>query len=316
MLQVKVEPKLDSEIQLVLLPRDISSLHHHTTTSPLSTPSPSSPTTEISPLPEKLARTATVTHLPPLSLFIRYHSAYPSRTPPTLHLSSRWLDSKLLQFATERMKQMFSVEYPVVFDWINYLQDEFLLEYVEKQKTQGHEEREEGERGEREDGRKVKIGDFESEMPNCLDSTIETGTRSSSDKQLLNCSVGNESTVTHNPTVTITSNSDISSTARQPTLPSPLLLLPATRHPCQVFLRSVSQFNDVEAFDQYECHREFLQTKHECSICFLLISGEHFCEPCPDCGQAFCTECLLGYCQVSLSQVEHPCSSRQWARDV
>ena len=200
---------------------------------------------------------------------------------------------------------MFSAECPVVFDWINYLQNEFLFEYMEKQKTQNQGEREEGEvevgereegeREEREDGMKIKS------LPNSVDSSNETSTRPS-DKQLPNCSVGDETTIAHSPAVTHASHCDSSSTALRSTLPFPPLLSPVTRHPCQVFLRSTSQFNDIEAFDQYECHREFLRNKHECCICFLLISGEQFCEPCPDCGQAFCTDCLLGYCQVCSPQ--------------
>lgn len=295
---MKVEPKLDSEVELVLLPNDIPSLRHLMNATSLSC-SPSSPTTEDSRLPERVPRTTSVTHLPPLSLFVRYHAAYPSRTPPTLHLSARWLDSKLLHFAVERMKQMFSAECPIVFDWINYLQDEFLLEYIEQQKTQGEREEEgrgEGERGEEEGGRKMKLEHFGSEsLPGSLDSSDETSTHSSSDTQLPNCPAGDESTIAHSRTVTSPTHCDNSSTALQPALLSPPS---AARHPCQVLLCSTSQFNDVEAFDQYERHKEFLRTKHECSICFLLISGEQFSEPCPDCDQAFCSECLLGYCQV------------------
>ena len=218
-------------MQLVLLPQH-PLFSNHLQTLPGSLPSSSTSSNTSCPHEEPHSphsTTTTVTHLPPLSLFIRYHSAYPSRGPPIFHLSGRWVDSEKCRFATETMRGMFTADCPVVFDWINYLKDEFLSEYVEWKQSQ------EGEKGERE--------------KNSL-----------------------------------------------PPLPQQS---PATKHHCQVFLRSTSQFNDIEAFNEYECHREFLRSKHECSICFLQVPGEEFSEPCTQCGQAFCSQCLLSYCQVN-----------------
>ena len=227
-----MDPYLDSEVQVVLLPQHSLFPNHLQVHPPPDSLPSSSTSSDISCLPKEpcslLPTTTTVTHLPPLSLFIRYHSAYPSRGPPVLHLSARWVDSEMCRFATETMQGMFTADCPVVFDWINYLKNEFLSTYVEWKQSQ------EGDKGEREKN-------FQPPFP------------------------------------------------QQP---------PATKHPCQMFLRSTSQFNDIEAFNEFECHREFLRSEHECSICFLQVPGEQFSEPCSQCGQTFCSQCLLSYCQV------------------
>ena len=73
-------------------------------------------------------------------------------------------------------------------------------------------------------------------------------------------------------------------------------------HPCQIFVRTISELNDVEQFDQFECHKEFLSTLHECSICLGEMRGEECIEPCEGCGQGagsvYCRPCVTEYCLV------------------
>ena len=289
-------PNLETDVQLILP-------HHNTFPAASPTdPQPLSPTTSSGATSEpphqlsthtsvttdlpRVPTTTTVTHLPPLTLFVRYHPAYPSRKPPFLHLSARWLDNRLAQFAVEHMQQMFTADCPVVFDWINYLQDEFLLEYAKQQQQQLSVEME------------IRALSSERSSLSTATGTLRSSTnhQSSTTDQRRSLAEGEK----NSEALTSSTASEVSSETRDTALS---LLTPSPsdpeRHPCQIFLRSVSQFNDVEEFNGYECHREFLQTKHECGICFVMVSGEQFSEPCPECGVAFCTDCLLSYCQVS-----------------
>ena len=74
-----------------------------------------------------------------------------------------------------------------------------------------------------------------------------------------------------------------------------------TRHINQIFVRSISEFNDVEEHDQYENHKRFLTDKHECGICTELKYGEQFCDPCKECDGPglYCKSCISEYCQVN-----------------
>ena len=131
-------PNLDADVQVVFSPPSTS--HASSPTPPHSLPEATSTTphslSEDTPqtMAARLSRLSNVTHLPPLSLFVRYLPSYPSHTPPILHLSARWLDNRVAGFAVGHMHQMFTPECPVIFDCINYLQNEFIAEYIEQQK--------------------------------------------------------------------------------------------------------------------------------------------------------------------------------------
>lgn len=198
--QVTISPRFDGNVQLVL--------------------PPDSTTVKQGISPPRLSE---VTHLPSLVLYVRYHSEYPSLRPPDLHLSARWLDPKLVSQVVDKLRQQFTPDCPVVFDWVTYLQDELVKDYSENQ--------------------------LQTPIIPATDSTTAAveGTGS---------------------------------------------------HPCPIFLRSTSQFDDMEEFDKYESHKEFLESKHTCGICFQELSGREFCEPCRTCAQLFCKPCLSEYCQV------------------
>lgn len=250
-------PNVDVGIQLVLSPHNAfpsAQTSMPTSSTSLSAFTPLSHTSTAAARPPRIS---TVTHLPPLSLFVRYHLSYPSRSPPTLHLSARWLNNRLAMFAVKRMQQMFTAECLVVYDWINYLQNEFLSEYTERQHQQN------------------------SNVMASTDSVSSSSTGIASTSLACKPSAVNQE-----------SCAEANEMAREATDHVP------QQHSSQIFLRSVSQFNDVEEFDRYECHREFLQSKHECAICFLMVAGEQFSEPCLACGEAFCKQCLISYCRV------------------
>ena len=137
-----------------------------------------------------------------------------------------------------KLKELFTPDSPVVFDWVNFIQDELATHYSAYQ---------------------LQIATNippESTDAKCEASPTEAG-------------IGDSA-------------------------------VESKQHPCQIFLRSTSQFDDMEKFDLFESHKEFLQGKHECGICFQLVSGEDFCEPCHTCSQLFCRQCVTEYCQVEL----------------
>jgi E3 ubiquitin-protein ligase RNF14 len=265
---VKVTPNLDADVQVVFSPHNAPSTSH---TPPHSLPEATSTTphslSEDTPqaMAARLPRLSTITHLPPLTLFVRYLPSYPSHTTPILHLSARWLDNRVAGFAVERMHQMFTPECPVIFDCINYLQNEFIAEYI-KQQTQGQDTTASG-------------------TSKTFQSSSTNPSNSANSKQ----SVANEQSFPESSATKFNATVSKASTHSQ---------APPDQHAGQIFLRSISQFNDVEEYDRYECHREFLQSKHECTICFLLVDGERLSEPCLACGGAFCKQCLVTYCQT------------------
>lgn len=70
-----------------------------------------------------------VTHLPEVTLYVKYPPSYPSHAPPECHLSARWMDTKVTPFLSERLRGMFVSGCPVVYEWIMYLQDEMVADY-------------------------------------------------------------------------------------------------------------------------------------------------------------------------------------------
>ena len=70
------------------------------------------------------------------------------------------------------------------------------------------------------------------------------------------------------------------------------------KHPLQIFVRSSSIMTDVEEYNDYENHTEFLQNKHNCPLCLCEQLGTEFPEMKLDCGHLFCTECILSHIKV------------------
>lgn len=215
-----VAPQFESEVELILT----------TTSGNLSVPNTSRD--EI----QSTGRSTRVTHLPPIELYVKYHSGYPSKLPPNFHISSRWIDPKVVPLILEKLQQLFTPDFPMVFECITYLQQEFVRDYNTYQNTIPHE-------------------DHPHRKPNTDEQPFDLDTKHSDGPPLSN-------------------------------------------HSCQVFLRSTSLLDDMEEFDRYEDHKEFLKNKHECGICVSELLGEEFCEPCGTCKQLFCKNCILGYCQV------------------
>ena len=167
-------------------------------------------------------QTADITHLPPITLYIRYHDNYPSHECPQFHLSARWLNQKYVNKLNDKLRELFTPCWPVVYDWINYISNDLLQYYCQLQNGAG-----------------PGLEEMESEQT-------------------------------------------------------------LTRHPNQIFVRSLSELNDVEEHNRYEMYKEFLEEKHECGICFDLKFGNLFCNLCKDCvgPGLFCRDCVKEYCQV------------------
>lgn len=79
-------------------------------------------------------RTVEVAHLPEVTLYVKYPPDYPSRSPPTFHISSCWLDPKLPQQINESLLECFTPDFPVVYEWTLFLQDELVELYSQQQK--------------------------------------------------------------------------------------------------------------------------------------------------------------------------------------
>ena len=220
-----VTPQFDDDVQLVL-----------PTSSGLPAPTPMCDTVQ------SCKQFTQVTHLPPIELYVKYHSGYPSKKPPNFHISARWLDPKLVPAILENLEQLFTPDCPVVFQCITYLQDELVRDYSCNQSQDDLQP------------------EFSVQPPDSVDAC------------------DHDSGIPH-------SNGPSSSLG--------------IRHPCQIFLRSTSQLDDMEEYDWCEVHQEFLQSKHECGICVSELLGKEFCEPCHSCNQLFCKDCILGYCHVS-----------------
>ena len=163
---------------------------------------------------------ALVTHLPPVTLYVRYHDDYPSGDCPHFHLSARWLSERRARSIGEKLRLLFTPGWPVVYNWIAYISNDLISELEE----------EEG---------------------------------------------GGSGTKEEPPT--------------------------STGH---LFVRSISEFNDVEEYDRYLNHKLFLTEKHSCSVCFEEKYGDQFvskCEECKDENALFCKNCVREHCQVMVN---------------
>lgn len=152
-----------------------------------------------------------VYHLPPVTIYIRYHDDYPSQKCPHFHLTARWLNKRHTETICDRLHSLFTPGIPVVYNWMTYIDTDLISEYSQLQL--------ETERG----------------------------------------------------------------------------------HPSnQLFVRSISEFNDVEEYNCYESHKQFLSEKHDCVICFETKFGDQFCDPCTSCISIglFCKGCVREHCQV------------------
>ena len=108
--KVKISPKLNSDVQL-----------HVSLFSEKGGSSPSE------------CSAVKVTHLPEVTLYIKYPSDYPSRSPPTFHISSCWLDPVLPQKIKDRLLEFFVPDCPVVYEWVLFIQDELVELYSKAQ---------------------------------------------------------------------------------------------------------------------------------------------------------------------------------------
>ena len=124
--QVKIVPRLNSNVQL----------------------------STVDPQNGSTGKSIEVTHLPEVTLYVKYPPDYPSKNPPTFHISSCWLDPSLSQLINDRLLQNFTPDYPVVYEWILFLQDELVEMYSQQQKQKVNEGQSSEERNK--DGAKVE----------------------------------------------------------------------------------------------------------------------------------------------------------------
>ena len=173
-----------------------------------------------------------VTHLPNLTLYVRYPVNYPSTTCPVYHLSARWLNPTHTATLGEKFEALFTPGWPVVFEWINYLSTELAEDYCKLQQAT---------------------------PPTTTNTATSTTCTVSEGNELVN-----------------------------------------TGSPSKLFIRSISQGEDIVAHDEYQKHQWFLQDYHECDICCERKQGTLFGDPCSSCeeGEVFCRDCLAHYCQV------------------
>lgn len=78
-------------------------------------------------------RSVQVTHLPAVTLYVKYLPGYPSRNPPIFHISSIWLDPKFSEQINEQLLERFMPDFPVVYEWALFLQDELVETYSQQQ---------------------------------------------------------------------------------------------------------------------------------------------------------------------------------------
>ena len=78
-------------------------------------------------------RSVQVTHLPAVTLYVKYPPDYPSRNPPVFHISSVWFDPKFSQQINKQLLERFSQDFPVVYEWTLFLQDELVEAYSHQQ---------------------------------------------------------------------------------------------------------------------------------------------------------------------------------------
>lgn len=169
-----------------------------------------------------------VDHLPPVTLFIRYPTNYPSSAPPDFNLASRWVDSLYLDVIAVKLHEMFIPGCTIVYDWVCFIQENLVEMYASSQQ-------------------------------NSLSS--------------------------HLPKTNPAENQPQGATA-------------VGNHPLQIFVRSLSVMTDVEEYNEFENHNAFLQSKHNCPLCFCEHLGTEFPEVKLDCGHLFCTECISSHIKV------------------
>ena len=78
---------------------------------------------------------AQVTHLPPITLYVRYHNQYPSNRHPHCHISGRWLDKVTSDVITSKLYDMFIPGWPIVYDWVTYILSNVVEDYCMLQQT-------------------------------------------------------------------------------------------------------------------------------------------------------------------------------------
>ena len=76
---------------------------------------------------------SSVNHLPPVTLFIRYPTKYPSSVPPDFNLASRWLDTFYLDNIVLKLHEMFVPGCTVVYDWVCFIQENLVEIYSTSQ---------------------------------------------------------------------------------------------------------------------------------------------------------------------------------------
>lgn len=165
-----------------------------------------------------------VSHLPPVTLYVKYTPTYPSSAPPICHLSSRWLNPELANKLIRHMTSLFSNGWPIVFDWVEYIKNELINDYCQL------------------------LNSTKDDTHNCGLEEVATPPSSSGGNGL--------------------------------------------------FLRSLSEYNDITEYDRYQEHLEFISDTHECLICFENKQGLQFIEKCNQCEGLYCKECMNHYCQV------------------
>ena len=74
-----------------------------------------------------------VTHLAGVSLYIKYSPFYPSHSAPECHLSACWMELQGISSVVQHMQEMFLPDCLVVYQWITYLQDDMVLDYIKYQ---------------------------------------------------------------------------------------------------------------------------------------------------------------------------------------
>lgn len=68
-----------------------------------------------------------VKYLPPLLLHLKFPISYPSDEPPEFNISSSWLDLAKLGRLCRKLDEMWQKSEPVVFNWVDWLENNALL---------------------------------------------------------------------------------------------------------------------------------------------------------------------------------------------
>ena len=102
-LQVKVTPRVDEKVVLLSLPATREDTTH----------------------------SSGVTHLPEVTLYIKFPPSYPSHSSPECHVSARWMDPTVASILLDNLRGRFEPCCPVVYEWIMYLQDDMIRDYCQ-----------------------------------------------------------------------------------------------------------------------------------------------------------------------------------------